>query len=122
MDIQGAELMALRGLDQDLGRVKMIHTEVEFFEIYRGAPLFREIRRYLNQNGFLLVGFTNFGSFSGDAVFLNKSILSGRMRVEALISNAFAYPAHRLVALAARAAGRMRRLSRRRTVVTDRPG
>ncbi len=112
MDIQGAELMALRGLGQDLNQVKLIHTEVEFFEIYKDAPLYGDIKRFLNQNGFLLVGFTQFGAFSGDAVFVNKSVVVGWMRVKTLISDALAYPMQRLLALTRRFLGRIRRLSR----------
>src|SRR3977135_1403426 len=73
MDIQGAELMALKGLGGKLSQVKLIHTEVEFFEIYRGAPLFVAVKRYLNQHGFLLVGLTNFGWLCADASRVNNA-------------------------------------------------
>jgi FkbM family methyltransferase len=109
MDIQGAELMALRGLGPNLSQVKLVHTEVEFVEIYTGAPLSGEIKRYLNQNGFLLVGFTHFNSFSADAVFVNKSVLSGWKRAKAAISNILAYPAVRLLAFAGRSSAGIRR-------------
>jgi len=90
----------------------LIHTEVEFFEIYKDAPLYGEVKRYLNQNGFLLVGFTQFGAFSGDAVFVNKSVVFGWMRVKTLISDAFAYPMERFLALTRRFLVRMRCLGR----------
>jgi FkbM family methyltransferase len=121
MDIQGAELMALRGLGQELSQVKLIHTEVEFFEIYRGAPLYSEIKRYLNQNGFLLVGFTQFSRFSGDAVFVNKSVVFGWKRIKVLISDTFAYPTRRLLALAGRSSAWMRRLGARCRALAGRP-
>jgi FkbM family methyltransferase len=111
MDIQGAELMALQGLGQKLSEVKLIHTEIEFFGVYSGAPLSGEIKHYLNQNGFLLVGFTHFNRFFADAVFVNKSVLFGWRRTKALICDIVAYHAVRLFALAVRSSARMRRLS-----------
>jgi FkbM family methyltransferase len=71
MDIQGAELVALKGMGRYLERVRLIHTEVEFLEIYRGQLLFEEVKRYLNEQGFRLIGFTNLEQCSGDAVFIN---------------------------------------------------
>jgi len=77
MDIQGAELMALRGAGDSLARVKMIHTEVEFLEIYSGQALFAEVKRFLNDAGFLLAAFTHLGRYAGDAVFVQGSLLRG---------------------------------------------
>lgn len=71
MDIQGAELLALKGMGPYLERVRLIHTEVEFLEIYRGQPLFQDVKRYLNHQGFRLIEFTNLEPYSGDAVFIN---------------------------------------------------
>ena len=71
MDIQGAELLALKGMGKYLERVRMIHTEVEFLEIYQHQPLFKEVKRYLNAQGFRLIEFTNLEPYSGDAVFIN---------------------------------------------------
>jgi len=71
MDIQGSELLALKGLGSKIKNVSIIHTEVEFFEIYANQPLFIDIKRFLNKKGFLLASFTSFGQYSGDAVFVN---------------------------------------------------
>lgn len=75
MDIQGAELMALKSLGSELSNVKLIYTEVEFLEIYEGQPLFDEVYRFLKKNGFLLVSLLNVGDFSADAVFINSKLL-----------------------------------------------
>ncbi|MNL50802.1 hypothetical protein D3C87_1738460 [compost metagenome] len=72
MDIQGAELMALHGLERNISIVKLIHLEVEFMEIYKNQPLFEKINSFLKGKNFLLVGFTNYGEYSGDAIFLNR--------------------------------------------------
>ena len=74
MDIQGAELMALKGLGERIRDVGLIHLEVEFFEIYKDQPLFADIKQFLNQNGFHLLGFTTLSTYAGDAVFINKNL------------------------------------------------
>jgi FkbM family methyltransferase len=80
MDIQGAELMALNGLEEHIYDVKAIHTEVEFFEIYADQPLFADIRRFLNRRGFRLAAFTLVGPYSADAIFLNSNVLTSASR------------------------------------------
>jgi FkbM family methyltransferase len=55
LDIQGAELMALKGAKQLLRRTAVVHCEVEFSPIYQGQPLFPEIQTLLNENGFDLI-------------------------------------------------------------------
>ena len=68
MDIQGAELMALKSIGQYLKDVKTIHTEVEFMEIYSNQPLFEEIKEFLLTNNFQFMGFTIKHQFAGDAI------------------------------------------------------
>jgi FkbM family methyltransferase len=72
MDIQGAELKALQGLQEKLACLKIVHLEVEFFEIYEGQPLFKDIDGFFKRNGFHLLGFTSRTNYSGDAVYVNK--------------------------------------------------
>jgi FkbM family methyltransferase len=84
MDIQGAELMALQGLGDRIRDVKLIHTEVEFLEIYSGQPLFSDIKRFLNREGFRLVAFTTMAEFAADAVFANEKMLKGLERTRAV--------------------------------------
>jgi FkbM family methyltransferase len=72
MDLQGAELRALQGLGKLLSTVLLIHTEVEFMEIYSAQPLQHQIQAFLRTNGFLLVGYTARHQHAGDAVFVNS--------------------------------------------------
>jgi len=53
LDIQGAELVALRNAEKILKDTLIIHTEVEFAPLYRGQPLFAEIDQYLRAKGFV---------------------------------------------------------------------
>jgi len=76
MDIQGAELQALKGLGKDISKVKSIHIEVEFFEIYKDQPLFDEVKAFLNNADFELLDFSSQSDYSGDAIFVNKAFVS----------------------------------------------
>ncbi len=75
MDIQGGELMALQGMSDRIHDVKLIHTEVELLEIYKNQPLFRDIKKFLQDKGFLFLTFTAFSKYSADAIFVNKSLI-----------------------------------------------
>lgn len=81
MDIQGAELMALKSFGDFISNIKIIHTEVEFFEIYKKQPLFKQIKRWLHKNNFVLAGFTYKSEYSADAVFLHSSIASSFQKI-----------------------------------------
>jgi len=91
MDIQGAEMMALRGLGENLRHVRLIHLEVEFFEIYLGQPLFPAMKQFLNQQGFRLYRFTRFHAYDADAIFVNLSKVDGRMKAHLAVSDALGY-------------------------------
>lgn len=80
MDLQGAELLALRGLGPAIKRVKLIHLEVEFIEMYSGQALWPDIRRFLSSHGFHLQTFTTFGEYSADAVFCNTTLVPNSSR------------------------------------------
>ena len=55
LDIQGAELLALRGAERALARTAVVHCEVEFSPLYLGQPLFPEVQSHLNARGFALI-------------------------------------------------------------------
>jgi FkbM family methyltransferase len=52
MDIQGAELMALRGMGDLLRQFKWAYLEVNKESLYTGCALFPEIEYYMNTFGF----------------------------------------------------------------------
>lgn len=97
MDIQGAELSALKGMGDMLKDVSLIHSEVEFIEMYEGQPLFWEVKNYLNQQGFKLVTFTTFNkNTAADGVFVNldKLKVSPFYRLKAYFLNKILQPLH----------------------------
>lgn len=71
LDLQGAELLALRGLGKYLNNFRYLYLEVNQKYLYKSCPLKQEIYDYLGIFGFRLVEevMTNFGW--GDA-FLYK--------------------------------------------------
>jgi FkbM family methyltransferase len=86
MDIQGGELMALRGATELLQRqaVDIIYSEVLFAELYDEGASFDQVWRYLEQFGYTLYGLydltpghNDFLGF-GDAIFTAPRFLRER--------------------------------------------
>jgi FkbM family methyltransferase len=76
MDLQGAELSALKGLgDTLLTNTAFIQTEVEHVPLYEGQPLFGDVRRFLHQKGFRLLTYSGgAGRQFSDVIFVNTKI------------------------------------------------
>ncbi len=82
LDIQGAELLALRGAQGLLfrGAVDLIYTELLFHPHYRGQAYFFEIAQFLHQNGYRLHGLYNLLNnaagrmWQGDAIFISPRL------------------------------------------------
>ena len=54
IDIQGAELMMFQNATERLRTAVVIHTEVEFLEMYHGQPLFGDVEKFLRGHGYVL--------------------------------------------------------------------
>lgn len=52
LDVQGSELKAIEGLGNFLDQVKWIYTEVSREELYKNAPLVKDLDKYLSEKGF----------------------------------------------------------------------
>jgi FkbM family methyltransferase len=73
IDIQGAELLALKGGVESLKHVDILYLEVNEKEMYKGCPLVGEIDAFLLSVGFTRV-FTDITSFGwGDAIYIKTS-------------------------------------------------
>lgn len=73
MDLQGAELLALKGLGDYLKDVKYIHTEVEHQPIYTNQALFVEINDYLvNYYCFNILSNINPSAWFEDVIYENR--------------------------------------------------
>lgn len=83
IDIQGAELLALKGMD--LSHIRYAYLEVNERELYKGIPLIKEIDEYLLSFNLHRVE-TNMTSFGwGDAFYIRK---------ERILQNAVQVPDH----------------------------
>lgn len=80
LDMQGYELPALKAGTELLKTVSVILTEVEFVEAYEGQPLYMEVKTWLEEQGFVLVGgnftFPQNRQFFGDGLFVRRELLS----------------------------------------------
>ena len=80
LDTQGSELQILKGAGKLLHNTKVIVCEVEFVELYKGQPLFEDVKKYLTQYGFVHTKFTRQVRWSekspvfADAVFTKEII------------------------------------------------
>lgn len=55
LDVQGAELLVLRGAERVLTRTAVVHCETMFSPMYLGQPLFPEIEQFLTARQFALM-------------------------------------------------------------------
>ena len=74
LDIQGAELAALRGLGRRLNDAKWIYVEVNTEEVYEGVPNIHDLDRFLLDAGFRRadVQMTSYGW--GDALYIREDV------------------------------------------------
>ena len=69
-DIQGAELMALKGGTKAIEHAKVIYLEVNTEEVYKGCALISELDNFLDKYKFkrVITEMTEYGW--GDAVYI----------------------------------------------------
>lgn len=84
MDIQGAELMALRGAETLLNQVKALQIEVNYQQLYEGCALITDLDEFLSRYGFIRVHtLTPYSETWGDALYVRRPLVScssiGRM-------------------------------------------
>jgi hypothetical protein len=52
MDVQGSELLVLKGLGTHIKDVKYIYTEVTYKEMYSGQVMYKELNDFIISNNF----------------------------------------------------------------------
>lgn len=70
MDIQGAELMALKGATNYLKTCDIIYTEVNFDELYENCGIIDDLEDFLRQYNFVRHSIVDTGRRWGDAVYI----------------------------------------------------
>lgn len=75
-DIQGAELKALKGMEEHLYNVDYLYTEVNSDYVYKGCALVEELDEYLSKFGLIRVE-TKWTEFKwGDAFYIKKKLIN----------------------------------------------
>jgi hypothetical protein len=72
MDIQGAEMKALRGMVDIISKFKFIVLEVSIFELYKSQGLLNDILDFMRKYGFSLVDLEMNPEGWGDALFTSS--------------------------------------------------
>jgi FkbM family methyltransferase len=76
MDLQGAELLALKSMGEFLKKTRYIHTEVSYRPMYDGQVLFNELHSFMTDMGFVaLTPFHINQCWQEDVVYLNVGLL-----------------------------------------------
>ena len=76
MDIQGAELMALRGATRCLDNVKALQIEVNYKQLYEGCALISEIDEFLAKYNFIRIHTqTPYSETWGDALYVRRPMV-----------------------------------------------
>lgn len=75
LDIQGAELHALRGLGNKIERVQAIYSEVNVQELYTGCPLLGDLDHWLKERGFTRIALELTEQGWGDGLWLRNDRL-----------------------------------------------
>ena len=74
VDVQGAELRALKGLGRHLDHVKWVYAEVNTRPLYEGCCLISDLDDFFHSSGFQRVATKIAGKASwGDALYVNTS-------------------------------------------------
>jgi FkbM family methyltransferase len=73
LDLQGAELLALKGMKKVLPHLKWVYTEVNMRELYEGCALLNDIDAFLRTAGFERERLADSGMWWGDALYTRKS-------------------------------------------------
>jgi len=76
IDLQGAELLALKGLGNRLNSIDYIYTEVNVGSVYVGCATMIELDRFLHERGFIRIA-TKLTKWQwGDALYVRKKTTS----------------------------------------------
>ena len=75
MDLQGAELIALKSMGEFLKKTKYIHTEVSYKPMYHGQVLFNELHEFMLSMGFISLNSLRINQcWQEDIVYLNTGL------------------------------------------------
>jgi len=71
MDVQGAELLVLKGAGKFLEKIKVIWLEVAKIALYKDQPLIGDVEQFMYDNGFYLAK-SEVDNNAGDQLYISK--------------------------------------------------
>lgn len=74
LDLEGYELQVLKSSPQILSTVKAMYVETNFYEFREGMTLYKDLRAFLEKNGFRLLSHGYYKGYQGDAVFVRADL------------------------------------------------
>lgn len=77
LDVQGAELMVLKGAEEIIHKIGLVWLEVEVIELYKKQVLKPEIEFFFSKKGFFKI-FEKLDNVSGDQLYVNKRMFLKR--------------------------------------------
>lgn len=72
MDVQGAELMVLKGAEDYISSIKVIWLEVSKIDLYKNQPLVDDVEKFMKQNNFVLVK-NDLTGIQGDQMYISRN-------------------------------------------------
>jgi FkbM family methyltransferase len=76
LDLQGAEFEVLKASPEILKTVRVIITEISFMQMYQGTPLYPEFKKWLEEQGFVVIREDRQYQDMGDALLIRKDLLA----------------------------------------------
>ena len=73
MDLQGAEYLALKGLEKNISKINYIVSEVNYMKLYDGSTLFNNFDKYISSLGFKKVIMTKFKEYGEGDVYYKRT-------------------------------------------------
>lgn len=74
LDVQGAEVDVMNGADKVLAEAVVVHTEVEFVQMYKDQPLFAEVDQRLRKSGFVFHRFAGIAGRTFQPLVVNNDV------------------------------------------------
>jgi FkbM family methyltransferase len=75
LDVQGYELEILKGASKSLSTALAVLMEVSFLQYNKGAPLFAEVIRFMDEHGFVVYDIGSLVRWQGDDSLLQADLL-----------------------------------------------
>jgi len=80
MDVQGAELMVLKGAGSMVNAIKAIWLEVANISLYKDQPLVNDVEKFMTENNFVLAKNCLDGT-QGDQLYISKTFYPGYKKI-----------------------------------------